>query len=181
MVGWRESGWDTWRAAMRVRAPGGEGKTEIQYTEGEEEDSMIFMKGLYFVESHPCFWLFWGPSSSCGLISDLKSSRWGYADSVSWSWFCLVLALCYLSWSAVASWFFYIIKEEVDRHGGRETLKEVGCIWPYNINVLLCIMHSAPKLTVSAWLRLCFIKKFTWNLFEVKWIKFQWSFSSFGR
>lgn len=51
---------------MRVRAPEGEGKTEIQYTEGEEEDSMIFMKGLYFVESHPCFWLFWSPSSSCG-------------------------------------------------------------------------------------------------------------------
>lgn len=49
---------------------------------------------------------------------------------------------------------FHIIKGGVDRHGGRETLREVGFIWPYNINVLLCIMYSAPKLTVSAWLKL---------------------------
>lgn len=48
---------------------------------------------------------------------------------------------------------FVSSKEEWISHGGRETLKEVGCIWPYNINALLYIMHSAPKLTVSSWLR----------------------------
>lgn len=66
-----------------------------------------------------------------------------------------------------SSTVFHIIQGGVDRHGGRETLREVGFIWPYNINVPLCIMYSAPKLTVSAWpspLRLRSINKFTRNL-----------------
>lgn len=70
-----------------------------------------------------------------------------------------------------------IMKRGVARDGGRETLREVGFIWPYNINVLLCIMYSAPKLTFSAWLsllRLCLINKITWNIIAVKWVKF-WS------
>lgn len=32
--------------------------------------------------------------------------------------------------------------------------RELGFIWPYNINVPLCIMYSSPKLTLSAWLSL---------------------------
>lgn len=39
---------------MRVRAPQGEGQTEIQYTQGQEEDSVICMRGLYFP---PVCWL----------------------------------------------------------------------------------------------------------------------------
>lgn len=71
-----------------------------------------------------------------------------------------------------------IMKGGVDRDGGRETLREVGFIWPCDINVLLSIMYSAPKLTVSAWLlRLCVINKITWNFVAVKLVKLWFCFS----
>lgn len=67
----------------------------------------------------------------------------------------------------------FILSKKWIRHGGRETLREVRFIWPSNINVPLCIMYVAPKLTVSAWLKLLrchLINKLTSNLIATKWI-----------